>query len=91
MNYVREILESYFVLCPRGFSPSTYRMYEVMALGRCPVVIADEWISPKINAKWENALVFIKEKQVADIDNILRSLGPQLALKKGAYAQAIWL
>ena len=37
-SYVKEILSSKFVLCPRGWSPSTYRLYEVMSLGRCPVI-----------------------------------------------------
>jgi hypothetical protein len=33
--------QSYFILCPRGIGPDTYRVYEVMQMGLVPVVISD--------------------------------------------------
>ncbi len=37
-------LDSAFCLCPRGYTAYTHRIAEVMAMGRVPVIIADDWI-----------------------------------------------
>lgn len=42
--YLAELINSVFVLCPRGSSPNSYRLFEAMNLGRCPVIISDEWV-----------------------------------------------
>jgi len=42
--YINDCLESQFILCPRGWSPNTYRLYEAMSLAKCPVIISDEWV-----------------------------------------------
>ena len=42
----REVLEaSKFVLCPRGQGTSSIRLYETLASGRVPVIIADDWVA----------------------------------------------
>lgn len=44
----REILlRSRFVLCPRGHGTSSIRLYEVLAAGRVPVIISDDWVPPR--------------------------------------------
>jgi hypothetical protein len=40
------VARSKFVLCPRGRGTSSIRLYETMAAGRVPVVIADDWVPP---------------------------------------------
>lgn len=69
-DYVHDILSAYAVLCPRGWSPSTYRMYETMALGRCPVVISDDWMEIE-GVDWNECSIRIAEDQFAQIDSIL--------------------
>jgi Exostosin family len=44
---------SRFVLCPRGAGTSSVRLYEALAAGAVPVVIADQWIPPAGPA-WES-------------------------------------
>jgi hypothetical protein len=46
-NFAEIIFRSSFVLCPRGRATSSFRFYEVMAAGRVPVVIADDWVPPQ--------------------------------------------
>ncbi len=46
-DFARTTLRSKFVLCPRGRATSSIRFYEAMALGRVPVVIADDWVPPQ--------------------------------------------
>lgn len=47
-RYNRIISDSIFSLCPEGAGPNTLRVWESMAIGSIPVIIADEWIPPEI-------------------------------------------
>jgi hypothetical protein len=69
-RYAETIARSHFVLCPRGWSPSSLRVYEVMRMGRAPVVISDAW-RPPLGPKWEDFAVFVPEARVAEIPRIL--------------------
>ncbi len=40
------ISDSIFSLCPEGAGPNTLRIWESMALGAIPVIIADDWLPP---------------------------------------------
>lgn len=69
-SYVDIALRSRFALCPRGWATSTLRLYEVMALGVAPVILADRWVPPRGPA-WSSFAVFVPERQVADLPRIL--------------------
>lgn len=70
MRYVEEIKDSFFVLCPRGVSPSTYRLFEVMSFSRCPVIISDDWV-PISGIDWNKCSIRIKESDIPHIPKIL--------------------
>jgi hypothetical protein len=69
-SYLDEILASKFVLCPRGCSPSSIRLFEVMELGRVPVILADEWVPPEGPA-WSQFSIRVAESRVRDLPRIL--------------------
>ena len=69
-EYVEDILLSKFVLCPRGWSPATYRLFEAMELGRCPVIISDDWV-PIHGVPWHECSIVIKEKDIAHCADLL--------------------
>ncbi len=69
-SYVDIALRSRFALCPRGWATSTLRVYEMMALGVSPVVLADRWVAPR-GPDWKSFAVFVPERQVADLPRIL--------------------
>lgn len=71
-DYIEDIRNSHFVLCPRGFSPSTYRLFEVMQLGRCPVIISDEWI-PIEHVPWDSCSLRIAEADIGRMPSILEA------------------
>ncbi|MEL7219420.1 MAG: exostosin family protein [Pseudomonadota bacterium] len=87
-DYVNDILSAHAVLCPRGWSPSTYRMYETMALGRCPIVIADDWIEIK-GVDWSECSIRVAENQLGEIDAILASRAEDLR-RLGENAQRVF-
>lgn len=82
------MLNSYFCLCPRGVGVGTIRLFEVMAAGRCPVIISDDW-PPITGIDWDTCSVQIRE---ADVLNLPAILGERKAnaLRLGANAAAIW-
>ena len=70
-TYLRLILDSKFSLCPAGWAPVTFRIYESMALSRCPVIIADEFVPPS-GPDWNEFAIFYPEKEVAGLAEFLR-------------------
>ena len=70
-RYVEIALRSRFALCPRGWATSTLRLYEMMALGVAPVILADEWVAPR-GPDWDRFAVFVPERLAADLPGILR-------------------
>jgi exostosin family protein len=71
-EYVNEILRSKFVLCPRGQGMATHRLFEVMQLGRIPVILADDWLAP-IGPDWNSCSIRIREKEIRNIPSILQA------------------
>lgn len=71
-NFAQILFQSKFILCPRGIGPSSYRQYESMKMGVVPVIISDEWVENK-GIDWESCSIRIKEKDVSEIHNILKS------------------
>lgn len=88
VEYLREIRDSAFVLCPRGLAPSTYRLYEVMQLGRVPVILADDW-APSAGVPWQDFSVRVSEAEVAELPRILDRLRP-FADEMGRAARRTW-
>jgi hypothetical protein len=69
-DYVEEIHRSQFVLCPRGQGTVSFRLLEVMELGRVPVIIADEWVEPT-GPRWPEFSIRVRESEVKSIPSIL--------------------
>jgi hypothetical protein len=87
-EYFHEILRSQFVLCPRGIGPSSHRLFEVMALGRCPVIISDEWVPPR-GIDWNRCSVTIRERDIERVPQILNTMVAH-ARELGNTARNVW-
>jgi hypothetical protein len=87
-SYISDILDGYFALCPRGWSPATYRLFEVMQLGRCPVIISDHWI-PISSIDWKSCSVQIREKDIKHLPDLLRERQTD-AIELGHKAKRVW-
>jgi hypothetical protein len=88
LNYVTEIQKSAFVLCPRGIASYSHRIIETLALGRVPVVIADDWTPFSIDES--DYLIRVAEKDVDQLEEILRRAMNDYAQIQ-ARAQAVYL
>lgn len=73
----QEILSrSRFVLCPRGRGTSTFRLYEVLATGRVPVIISDDWVPPK-GPDWDAFSIRWPEARACDLVPVIEECDAQ--------------
>jgi hypothetical protein len=69
-RYAEVTKASKFVLCPRGLSVSSIRLFETMRMGRVPVILSDEWMPPA-GPRWEKFSIRINESKFAEIPSLL--------------------
>ncbi|HYP16510.1 MAG TPA: exostosin family protein [Opitutus sp.] len=69
-QFVDSIRSSKFSLCPAGWSAASFRIYESMALGVCPVIIADSFIPPA-GLNWADCSLQVRERDVSRLREIL--------------------
>ena len=87
-DYVDEIRRSRFVLCPRGLAAASHRLFEVMAQGRCPVIIGDEWVPPR-EVDWSRCSIRVAERELETFPQILLAREAE-APELGRQARAAW-
>lgn len=69
-HYASVMRQSKYILCPRGYGTSSYRIFEALACGRVPVIISDQWVEPK-GPDWKKISIRIRERDAAKIPSIL--------------------
>lgn len=72
-KYNRLLLDSRFSLCPSGSGPNSIRFWESLAVGAIPVLLADTLELPE-HELWNDAIVVLKEKDIGQLDSILRGI-----------------
>jgi hypothetical protein len=87
-RYAEVAKASKFVLCPRGLSASSIRLFETMRMGRVPVILADNWVAPA-GPRWEDFAVRLREKDFADIPRVLEEREAE-AVEMGKLARKEW-
>jgi hypothetical protein len=87
-RYAELIKASKFILCPRGLSASSVRLFETMRMGRVPVILSDDWIAPP-GPTWEEFAIRIPEKDVGGIPQLLEKREPA-AVAMGERARKEW-
>jgi Exostosin family len=92
LDYDRRYAEltkaSKFVLCPRGLSPSSIRLFETMRMGRAPVILADAWARPS-GPCWERFAIQVRERDFRQVPQILEERESE-AVEMGELARTEW-
>ena len=92
LDYDRRYAEltkaSKFVLCPRGLSASSIRLFETMRMGRVPVILSDAWVPP-VGPRWEEFSIRVPERDFARIPVLLEQRENE-AVEMGERAHAEW-
>ena len=82
-RYADVMASGMFSLCPRGRGPGSIRLFEAMKMGRCPVIVADEWVYPE-RVDWKSCSLTVSEKDIPRIPEILEQnlhRGAQLGIE----------
>lgn len=87
-RYVDVAQRSRFVLCPRGRGVSSIRLFEMMKMGRAPVIISDEWVPPE-GPDWDQFSIRVAEQDVDRIPDILQ-IQADKAIRMGRKAREVW-
>ena len=77
-----------FALCPRGRGPGSVRLFEAMRMGRCPVILSDEWVYPE-RVDWQACSISVPEKDASRVPEILDKWRDRAA-EMGAKARQEW-
>jgi hypothetical protein len=87
-RYAELIKASKFILCPRGLSASSIRVFETMRMGRVPVILSDGWIWPA-GPRWEEFAIQVRENDFARVPRLLEEREPE-AIEMGDRARREW-
>lgn len=87
-QYVEVAQKSRFVLCPRGRGASSIRLFEMMRMGRAPVIIGDEWVPPS-GPDWSSFSIRVPESEIPMLPALLEARAKD-AIDMGARARAAW-
>jgi hypothetical protein len=87
-HYADTMASSAFALCPRGRGPGSIRLFEALCMGRCPVIMADEWVYPE-RIDWAECSITVAERDIPRLPEILEKQLPQAA-ELGRAARRAW-
>ncbi|MEO8950608.1 MAG: exostosin family protein [Chthoniobacterales bacterium] len=79
---------SKFVVCPRGVSASSIRLFEAMEAGAVPVIVADDLELP-LGPAWEEFSLRVRERDVDDIPKLVERWQGQSG-RMGREARLAW-
>ncbi|CAI7795590.1 unnamed protein product, partial [Closterium sp. NIES-53] len=91
-SYYEDMQRSLFCLCPLGWAPWSPRLVESVFFGCIPVIVADNIVLPFSDViPWREIAVFVPEKDVPKLDEILAGIGPRrvLAMQQRLASHAI--
>ena len=80
---------SKFVLCPRGLSVSSIRLFETMRMGRVPVILSDGWVESPGPA-WDKFAIRVPERNSRHLPRLLEEREHE-AVAMGELARQQWM
>ncbi|PIN23020.1 Acetylglucosaminyltransferase EXT1/exostosin 1 [Handroanthus impetiginosus] len=82
MTYIQYMKSSKYCISAKGYEPYTPRVMEAIYYECVPVIISDNYIPPFFETlNWESFAVFVLEKDIPNLKNILMSIPEQEYLK----------
>jgi hypothetical protein len=87
-RYADALASAAFALSPRGVGTGSIRLFEAMKMGRCPVILSNDWVFPE-RVNWADSSITVAEKDVALLPDILEAARPGAA-ELGRQARLEW-
>jgi hypothetical protein len=86
--YVDLLLFSKFSLCPAGWASVSFRIYESMALGIAPVILANDFVPPA-GPDWPSFALIFKDRQLPKLETLLMQKEGEYR-ERGRLAKIAW-
>ncbi|CAH9076597.1 unnamed protein product [Cuscuta europaea] len=81
-EYMKHMKNSKFCICARGYEVNSPRVVEAISYECVPVIISDNFVVPFLETlNWESFAVFVLEKDIPNLKNILESIPEKSYLK----------
>ncbi|KAL3500583.1 hypothetical protein ACH5RR_039676 [Cinchona calisaya] len=75
MNYIQHMKSSKYCICAKGYEVNSPRVVEAIFYECVPVIISDNFVPPFFETlNWESFAVFVLEKDIPNLKNILLSI-----------------
>lgn len=74
--YNELLLKSRYSLCPSGTGPNSIRLWESLAVGTIPIILADTLDLPP-HPLWKKSIIRLEEKDLNDLNKILNNITPK--------------
>jgi hypothetical protein len=80
-DYNELLLASRYSLCPSGAGPNSIRLWESLAVGAIPIILADTLELPE-HEDWDKAVLRVPEKDLGKLDEILSEIDDEEETKR---------
>ncbi|XP_011081790.1 probable glycosyltransferase At5g25310 isoform X1 [Sesamum indicum] len=82
MSYAQYMKSSKYCICAKGFEVNSPRVVEAIFYECVPVIISDNFVPPFFETlNWESFAVFVSEKDIPNLKNILLSISKKRYLE----------
>lgn len=92
-NWKIDIEKSFYVLCPRGWGMTSFRLFETLQLGSIPIYIYDDagpWLPYQEILDWDKLAIIISDKNLSDIETILMQKNTTAMIQYGKKFRHLW-
>lgn len=94
--FLETIHKSLTVCCPKGYGVQSKRFFEVLSMGRIPILISDDILLPlEENIEYSKAILRLSEENISQIENFLAPFfianKSQDLIERFQYARFIWI
>lgn len=73
-DYYRILAQSEFMLCPRGYGVTSFRLYEALHCGAVPIYVSDvHWLPYTEFIDWDRIAIIVKPEEVHTIRDRIKS------------------
>jgi hypothetical protein len=80
-RYNEVLSDSVFSLCPEGAGPNTLRVWESLAVGAIPVIVAEGWVAPAPvggQPDLQTSCLFLPRQSIPDMFSLLAAVPKEL-------------
>lgn len=90
-HYSKVMNESRYALCPRGYGPTSFRLYEAMGMGTIPIYISDvHWLPFEKYLDWSKFCIIIKPEDIKRIPEIIDSITIEKEKEMSVECLRVW-